>query len=385
MKSVMFVMFRDVSRSGFGNYMLRLCFIFTISIFLLLTPSTYSKSVADRPHADKSKLPKGCWSCHRGHGRPNTPMLAERKEVFCFRCHGHSINVERTMKRGDLASNVKTDNIQIEFEKPYRHPIEKVGMHRTGETMPEKNPSMPRHVECVDCHHHHYVNKENKFEGIKGVTREGISIDRITFEYELCFKCHSYSANLPANQTNKAVLFDISNPSYHPVIAPGKNNNIFSLVPPLTTLSLIKCTDCHNNDDSTGSKGAHGSIYRYILSKNFTQNDGPEGPFQYELCYSCHRRNSIISNEGFPFHNLHISSAGTSCRTCHNPHGSTQYTHLIDLDNPSIRPSSSGRLEFKDFGISAGQCFLNCHGKDHNPAVYPAASPLPSSRPARLR
>jgi hypothetical protein len=32
------------------------------------------------------------------------------------------------------------------------------------------------------------------------------------FEYELCFKCHSFSTNLPADQRNKADQFNISNP-----------------------------------------------------------------------------------------------------------------------------------------------------------------------------
>ncbi len=39
---------------------------------------------------------------------------------------------------------------------------------------------------------------------------------------------------------------------------------------PLNASSLIKCTDCHNNDDSFGPKGPHGSNYEHILKKNFT-------------------------------------------------------------------------------------------------------------------
>ncbi|MEW6215589.1 MAG: cytochrome c3 family protein [Nitrospirota bacterium] len=353
-----------------------------VLLILLLTPVfLYSEG----PHADRSKLPRGCASCHRGHGRFSTPMLPERKEVFCFRCHGHSINVEKAKRGGDLAANINTVNIQKEFEKPYRHPIEKIRIHRYDETLPERDPSMPRHAECVDCHHHHYVKTENKIVAVRGANRHGAKVESVSFEYELCFKCHSYSANLPADQTNKAEIFDISNPSYHPVEAPGRNNDVPSLIYPLTASSLIKCTDCHNNDDPAGPKGPHGSIYRYILTKNFTETDGSEGDFQYELCYSCHRRESILSNESFQLHYLHISTVGTSCRTCHNPHGSTRYTHLVDFDNLSIRPSNSGRLEFSDFGNRAGQCFLNCHGKDHDPAVYPAAVSTPSTSSPSFR
>ncbi|NWF75159.1 MAG: cytochrome C [Nitrospirae bacterium] len=347
-------------------------FIMNIVILFLISSSLNANSGIKRPHGDESKLLKGCASCHKGHGIYNTPMLSVRKELFCFKCHGHSIYVENAKRSGDIANDVKTEDIQKEFEKPYHHPIEKTGIHRYDEIIPEVDGAMPRHSDCVDCHHHHYVKKENKMSGIRGINKDGVKV-RITSEYELCFKCHSYSANLPSNQTNKAEILNPSNPSFHPIIAPGTNTDVPSLIPPLSTSSLIKCTDCHNNDEPSGPKGPHGSIYKYILSKNYTTIDSSEGPFQYELCYSCHRRSSILSNESFQLHNLHISNVGTSCRTCHNPHGSIQYTHLIDFNRATVMPSKSMQLEYRDLGIRAGQCFLNCHGHEHDPAVYPSA------------
>jgi hypothetical protein len=305
-------------------------------------------------------------------------MLSERKELFCFRCHGHNIYAENAKRAGDIAKDIRTVNIQMEFEKPYHHPIEKTGIHMYGETLPETDPSMPRHSACGDCHHHHYVREGNRIAGVRGTSKDGIKV-RIAYEYELCFSCHSYSANLPAYQTNKAEIFNSSNPSFHPVITTGKNTDVPSLVPPLTASSLIKCTDCHNNSDPEGPKGPHGSDYRYILSRNYTTTDGYEGPFQYELCYNCHRRSSILSNESFPLHDLHVSTVGTSCRTCHNPHGSIQYTHLIDFNRAIVMSSDSGQFGYMDFGIRAGQCALNCHGKDHDPAVYPGEPTVPST------
>ena len=360
-------------------------FLIVMVLILLLTPYfLYADSGKERPHGDTTKLLKGCASCHKGHGVYNTPMLSERKEIYCFRCHGHSMYVEQAKRVGDIARDVMTLDIQEEFEKPYHHPIEKIGIHRYGERLPEVDASMPRHSACGDCHHHHFVKEENKMSGIRGTNKDGVKV-RITSEYELCFNCHSYSANLPADQTNKAEIFNISNPSFHPIITFGKNTDVPSLVPPLTTSSLIKCTDCHNSEDSAGPKGPHGSTYRYILAKNYTTTDGAEGPFQYELCYSCHRRSSILSDEGFQLHNFHISMVGTSCSTCHNPHGSIQYTHLIDFNRASVMPSNSGQLGYTDFGSRAGQCSLNCHGKDHDPAVYPGTVPTysPSHYPSR--
>ena len=348
--------------------------IFFMMVIFIVPATLYPKSFRDTSHGDRRNLPKGCQSCHKGHGIVNTPMLSETKDVFCFRCHGNSTNREKARQEGFLASDIFLHDLEREFAKTYRHPIEKTGIHQYGETLPEQDPSMPRHSECVDCHHHHYVTKENKQLGLKGTNADGSRVLSIINEYEGCFNCHSFSANLPSDQTNKADLFNISNPSFHPVIGQGKNNNVPSLQLPLTPTSIIKCTDCHSNDDPFGPKGPHGSNYKYLLKKNFTENDGSEGVFQYELCYTCHARASILSNESFQFHNLHVAVAGTSCRTCHNVHGSMQYSHLIDLNSISISPSGSGALEFRDLGERAGECFLSCHGRDHNPATYPTGT-----------
>ncbi|NWF98690.1 MAG: cytochrome C [Nitrospirae bacterium] len=349
-----------------------------ISIFSLFS-KCYSKNI-DITHFDRTKVPKGCASCHVGHGKPGTAMLPEAKNTFCFMCHGDDNSLEKAKNNGIVSKGFTSKNLRKEFEKPYRHPIEKTGIHTNDEILPEIDSSKPRHVECGDCHHHHFVSKENPFIGIKGTSAQKSKVG-ITNEYELCFNCHSYSANLPSYQTNKAELFNISNPSYHPVIGPGKNSFVPSLMIPFSSSSQIKCTNCHGNDDPLGPKGPHGSRYIHLLSKNFSSDDRQESIQQYELCYTCHRRESILNNESFTYHNQHISNVGLSCRNCHNPHGSKRFQHLIDFENSlNIRPSSSGKLLYIYFGHGAGQCYLNCHDKDHNPETYPKSLPNPSEQ-----
>ncbi len=356
-------------------------FIITLCAIWALPSTLHSRSFRDTSHGDINKLPKSCRACHQGHGIVNTRMLSTSKDVFCFRCHGESLSREQLRQDGLIASDVFLQDIRREFDKPYRHPIEITGRHVYGETLPETDPSMPRHAECVDCHHHHYVTEENKHLGLRGTNVQGQQVQPISNEYELCFNCHSYSANLPSDQTNKATLFDISNPSYHPVVGQGKNNNVSSLLSPLTPASMIKCTDCHGNDDVFGPKGPHGSNYERLLKKKFVSTDGASSSDQYELCFSCHASASILSDE---IHSRHVSGVGASCRTCHNPHGSMQYTHLIDLNNISISPSSGFALQFNDLGDRAGECYLSCHGRDHNPGIYPSNATSPLSIQRRL-
>ncbi len=346
----------------------------SLGLVILMAPgSLYSTSLRESAHGDRTKLPRGCASCHMGHGKYNTPMLSDSKDVFCFKCHGRARNIDKARKKGDLGRETKAMDLQREFEKTYHHPIEKTGIHTYGETLPEIDPSKERHSECADCHHHHYATDKNKVAGMSGTSMRGTKVQEATFEYELCFNCHLNSANLPADQIGKMELFDITNRSFHPVEAPGKNSDVPSLMYPLTATSLIKCTDCHNNDDPRGPKGPHGSKYRYILSRNYSETDGPEGPSQYELCYGCHRRSSLLANESFQYHSLHISAQAISCKTCHDSHGSAHDAHLINFDNSTVRPAKNGRLEYMQLDRRAGRCYLNCHGKEHNPAEYPSA------------
>ena len=149
-------------------------------------------------------------------------MLREGPDVFCFRCHGSSSTVEDAKEKGFLANNVEVADLRREFNKPYRHPVEMTGIRTRDEIIPQTNRSAERHAECVDCHHHHYASESNKITGVKGVNSQGMVVQKINSEYELCFKCHSYSANLPASQKNKADQFAISNPSYHPIVGQGK-------------------------------------------------------------------------------------------------------------------------------------------------------------------
>jgi len=93
----------------------------------------------------------------------------------------------------------------------------------------------------------------------------------------------------------------------------------------------------------------------------------------------CHSRNSILNDDSFSEHKKHIKGEDTPCNACHDPHGisslqgnSTNNTHLINFDISIIQPDqNTGRLEFIDDGAFAGSCYLNCHGKKHDPKRYP--------------
>jgi len=318
-----------------------------------------------------------CLACHRPHAAGGHERLLHfpRSEDNCLSCHDGS--VARTNIRADLSKFSRHDVVQYD------------GIHDLRETP----TSAARHVECVDCHNPHAVQTgpaqapliQGVMRGVSGITSTGALIREAQFEYEVCFKCHSDNASRVGSdltrqitQTNARLEFDPSGPSFHPVVAPGTNQQVPSLKPPMTVATQIYCTDCHRSDSTSMSKGPHGSIYRYLLAYRYETADfTPENSSSYELCYQCHSRNSILNDESFPAHAEHLEEE-VPCSACHDPHGisasqgmGVNHSHLINFDTTIVQSDpGTGRLTFEDQGVFHGQCFLSCHGVNHSPKGY---------------
>lgn len=350
----------------------------SISVLLVLVFISLSLAAGSSPiHLDKNNMRDGCASCHLGFD-----FTDGGGPYKCISCHGP----DSLMSLGQVTLGARLKDLTKDFSKNYRHPVfDKRGVHNAREVLPETNPATPRHAECVDCHSPHYASSESPFAGLKG-KRTGNFASPITKEFELCYLCHAESANLPLKSTNKRAEFNTSNPSFHPVEAEGKNTAVVSLIRPYrerktspNDISVIKCGDCHGSDDANSPKGPHGSKYEGLLVDNYATEDGiQESSYSYAICYRCHKRSSILGNESFPLHSAHISGernfkgGGTSCQTCHSSHGSTENRYLIRFNRNYVSESSSGKLKFVEKGTYAfhGECWLTCHGVDHNPKSY---------------
>jgi len=363
----------------------QLSFFLFFSIILMASTAfaAAEKSMLLGSHGDKELLPRSCQACHRGMS-----IYINGEENSCVPCHGsdsdrNRMSSNKLLRPGGVAT---LKDIVTELRKPYRHPVFEVrGAHRSGEILPEELINAIRHSECVDCHNPHVSDQKRPLAGIQG-RRVGNLITEIVNEYELCFKCHSTSANLPQSSTNKAEEFRTTNPSFHPVLAEGKQAFVVSLKEPYAArkqrpndITMISCSDCHGSDDKNGPKGPHGSKFRGLLKYNYQMEDGrAESDYAYSLCYQCHDRTSILNNESFAFHSLHIQGnrssgqAGTSCMTCHDAHGSSSSPYLIRFNEIVVRPNADYKLQYEQIGVSArhGKCSLNCHGVEHKERAY---------------
>lgn len=345
-----------------------------------------------------------CENCHNTHqaGGAKRLLNSSTEENNCLPCHSGTV----------AASGKRIDN---QLSKTYKHNVARnAGTHDPTETNIVSSGSV--HVECIDCHNPHASNATtasapnvNGFiKGVKGVNTDGNSVDPSTYEYQICYRCHttnstSFTIATPVarqlTQSNVRLEFDIANPSYHPIEAAGQNTNMRSLLTGWSSNSVMYCGDCHASDGTGSPKGPHGSTYPHILKKQYIVTGGTPGYYSlgtndalaqgnmetaYALCFDCHSSARIWDNNdataSWRYHRLHIYNEQTPCNTCHDPHGVTSETgggyqnhsHLINFRTGTgyAAASSGGIFRFEDRGTRTGRCYLTCHGQDHNPETY---------------
>jgi len=322
-----------------------------------------------------------CRSCHLPHGAPHRQrLLYARPSQLCLHCHD-GFNAVDILPVLDLRSG---------------HRISKL----VGRTRPpqERGPVLP-FVECTDCHNPHallsapgrsptgddHLVVSGAMRNVPGVTLAGVPVERATFYYEVCFRCHAEGGVLTRQRIvrqqdtlgNVRRQFLPTAASAHPVAFPARNTpDVPSLVPAMRGRSFISCQDCHNNPDARsagggGPNGPHGSRYDFLLVERYETRDFTiESPQAYALCYRCHERNSILGNESFTRHREHIIRGRTPCSACHTAHGvpgsAAQHDHLINFDLSIV----SGRRWYQSTGRFRGTCTLRCHNVEHVNFTY---------------
>jgi predicted CXXCH cytochrome family protein len=350
-----------------------------------ISPATWNGAGTNPWPADAGPTvaSNACRNCHRTHSAGHgARLLAWRQERDnCLACH---------------AGTVARKNIAAEFDngsKSSRHPIE---IAEWTHDPVESAASMPRHVTCVDCHNPHAATAKpaippavpGALQGVSGVSAGGIPVREATFEFQVCSKCHGVREPAGAGITRVeatrivSTKIDPSNQSFHPIVTQGRNSTIKGLITPLTASSMIGCTDCHNNDDwspnGISPRGAHASRYAPILERYYQTTDPtPESATNYDLCYKCHDRSTLLRDGAGMFpHYKHVVEKQAPCAACHDAHGSRRNAHLINFMTRDINgatvvtPNAAGRLEYQTTGVGRGTCYLACHGRQHAPLSY---------------
>ncbi len=398
-------------------------------------------SGSENPHGSYTISDSPCAECHEMHTAKNANALdqPEAQSNVCFACHN-----------GSSAFNIKGQyNSSIPANDPgtssyYSHPATTASTHTAAEN-DEFRGTSNRHSECSDCHNPHQGDNSlatptangytvsGALKGISGVevitgTRTLAWDSSVTYEYELCYKCHSSYTTLPSynppsyKETDKSAEFNPANPSFHPVESAGKNNssymaNSLSGTSPFklwnfTPTSVIRCVNCHGDPaladpasppPANALLSPHTSANRAILMSPYRDRQlksSAEGysASDFALCYQCHSEAPFLSAFGayrtdtnFRLHGFHlnriagIGTPGTDinspgagngnaiCSECHfNVHG--------DTTNVYGNPSGQHLVQFAPDVIAIGDaplydpvyqsCTLICHGVDHDGYSY---------------
>jgi predicted CXXCH cytochrome family protein len=326
-----------------------------------------------------------CENCHQPHTAAGKARLlnSATDETNCYTCHTGTV----------AGKTAPVKNMQAEMTKISGHAVGSyTGLHDAAEA----NLASTRHVECADCHNPHQTNATagttttasgspvlpGALKGVKGVTIAGVATPSASNEYEVCFRCHGDSTGKKAStitrtvpsgaagENNVRLEFQTTNKSFHPVAGTNPSAKATSLISPLTASSMITCSACHNNNAGpsaspagTGPKGPHGSTISPLLASTYvTADNTAESAANYALCYKCHSQSSIKGNSGWSAHNTHVSSVRAPCSVCHDPHGVSTNTRLINFDTSVV----SGARTFTPKGATQGYCTLSCHGESHS-------------------
>jgi len=358
-----------------------------------------------------------CASCHRAHTAKNEMLLTTSgsQSDLCFTCHDGT--GATTDVKSEFVSGPQNDPATASY---YRHDATAVTNH-TLAVDNEFGGVLNRHSECTDCHNPHAAANTDATVPAAGVAWptsgrlaaiSGVTVDNsttpatytfasgvgttLTFEYQLCLKCHSNFTVLPANTSGKpsrdlldaGAEFDPANAAYHPVEAAGKNqttamaNSLSGSSPyklwSFGTTATVRCTSCHA--DALFGAGSptpnavlppHTSLYRGILLQNYEDRTlltatAPYDSSNFALCFLCHT-DSPFKNE----------TAGNSATNFLQGTNDLHYLHTSNI-NGIGDPAMGSTIDDMSAGSGNALC-AECHFRPHS-TKFPGNNQASNSR-----
>ncbi len=365
--------------------------------------TAYSDATVNTTFGANTVASLACMNCHRTHKGLGAPYLQRQVEATtCFQ--GASGLTTETACHG---SSSTAKNIQTAITRTYKHPATTIiGVHTDLDVLYPTAVGKgldwadSRHATCVDCHNPHRATStparvgatawypstvastsnltanSGALTGVSGVQPTTwpslwavptafTTQESSAYEYQICFKCHTYYALQAASgisvyttasgiaATDQAMEFNPNNKSAHPV-AVTLNNQTGSYAPkPLAATQMsapwtvrgnqtMYCSDCHgaDNEASGDPKGPHGSSYKYLLKGankywpvnasaalyTLGNNNATDANLAGLFCRNCHPLRAATSNTWY--NNVHLEHSGpqlgnVACVACHLavPHG----------------------------------------------------------------
>jgi predicted CxxxxCH...CXXCH cytochrome family protein len=349
-----------------------------------------------------------------------TAPVDDHSEDHCFRCHSTTTDVSpgagpaKAAANRDYFNGVAMSAGSQDIFQAFTNTLHTIKHNVGGYDLIHQPTEAPagaggvKHVECEDCHEPHAAKAGAKLAtnqntvwgpitGVTGVTPTWgaanwtnatayTAVTVATYEYQICFKCHSGAntglatwggtatygtvANTPS-WTDLALEFNPANKSRHPVAAAlnaagsGTTSLVASqLIGGWAPGNVMTCSDCHGADAvSPAAQGPHGSAVKWMLHgtnrawpytvagattgtlfKLSTSETGLNAANGNGLfCRNCHpQQNNAASNAIHRLSDLNGGQHGggatvPACASCHMrvPHGGKVSRLMITTNAPA--------------------------------------------------
>jgi predicted CXXCH cytochrome family protein len=280
-----------------------------------------------------------CTVCHEMHSSDHKDLLVAEQAELCFSCHAVMKDELETYEL--VHEPVKSDCIGC--HDPHGASNSKMvknlapflcyTCHKDIQKIAENSTYQHSVVGDIDgCMHCHTPHAST----VKFLLKEDAK--------SLCLTCHDKPHDLGQNEILPAFSDELEGKEF--LHGPVAEND---------------CSGCHVT---------HGSEYFRLLAKNYpSQFYAPFRKENYELCFSCHSENLVLTKEtsdltdfrngDLNLHYLHVNKEkrGRTCRSCHATHASNLPKHIRE-SVPFGTWSLPIRFSKKQTG---GSCSPGCH------------------------
>jgi len=353
-------------------------------------------------------------ACHRPHNASLGRLGSQEfnLEGLCLSCH----QGQPAMPTADRAPRLTAGAFEISSHLKARSRRKAATFRREVES-PGKRKLVLQEG-CSACHDMH-GHEAGMVRPVAFDTRGQLVGSKPASFAQVCFGCHAGPEAVQNSRTDADLgqRFNTGTGSRHAIGASATDRMDLPSLRGSPFKGKLDCTSCHDNPDTTSMRGPHTSPYPSLLKAAYgrEKDTGGLAVRSNELCFTCHSKTSILSNQSFPTHNEHITgfvgsanrsfrkeapTAGaglrakpgtqfgrdprtgrtvgylpgfgepTPCATCHEPHGSVKNAALVEFDRAVVGPSSVGSVDFRRTGLRQGNCTLTCHGYDHVQTPY---------------
>ena len=300
-------------------------------------------------------LPKGCGSCHVGHGTPQTKMFIASQETACLTCHGGAAWQSTAQAKGLLNGTGPAANIAAEFNKASHHPLPGYALPSTASSTFARSmtvtPAAAEHRPLLGLPRSALPGQGGPLsrggrEPAEANLRLARQPEAGVRDLHLLPRRGRRGEHPAPHEFQQQLVSSVDGAGPKPVRAEPASSR--------TRRRAASAARAATAATRQNILGPHGSAFAPILKANYTITDGQaESEFQYALCYLCHNRSTVLSPSSFTLHQLHVSQQRETCHNCHDSHGSTQYPHLIFF-NPKIGPRQQpGPAELPVAGTAA--------------------------------